>query len=151
MSVPQFGVREPGRDYPDRPAAFAVIERDGLIACVRVDWKRDQPRIDLPGGGLDPGETAGQAAVRECGEEAGLKIEVEGEPMVWADHFFVNDDGQSHNTRGAFFAGRLLGEAPELKIEEDHHLVWLSPLDAIRQLYRGSHVWAVTAWLRREG
>ena len=36
MAAPQFGEPQAGRDYPDRPAAFAVVERDGLIALVRV-------------------------------------------------------------------------------------------------------------------
>jgi len=56
--APQFGDPEPGCDYPDRPAAFAIVERDGRIACVRVAWRRGGPKIDLPGGGLDPGESA---------------------------------------------------------------------------------------------
>ena len=149
MAVPQFGYAEPGRDYPDRPAAFVVLEQGGRIACVRVAWRRGGPKIDLPGGGLDPGETAQQAAARECGEEAGLKVAVEGPPFVAADHYFINDEGASNNTRGLFFAGRLEGEAPELKIEADHSLVWLEPLAALRALDRESHAWAVAAWLRR--
>jgi 8-oxo-dGTP diphosphatase len=58
MAVPQFGEPEPGRDYPDRPAAFAVIEREGRVAVVRVTFEDGGGRTDLPGGGLDPGETA---------------------------------------------------------------------------------------------
>jgi len=149
MAVPQFGAPEPGRAYPDRPAAFAVVAREGKIACVRVAWRRGGPKLDLPGGGLDPGETAAQAAVRECGEEAGLKVAVDGEPFACADHYFVNDEGGRNNTRGQFFVARLEGEAPELKIEDDHSLVWLDPLEALRTLDRDSHAWAVAAWLRR--
>lgn len=148
-SVPQFGEREDGRDYPDRPAAFAVIEKDGKIACVRVAWRRDGPKVDLPGGGLDPGESPAAAAARECGEEAGLKVAVESEAFCRADHYFINDEGRSNNTRGGFFVGRLEAEAPELKVEDDHELVWLEPLAAIAALDRESHAWAVAAWLRR--
>jgi 8-oxo-dGTP diphosphatase len=149
MTTPQFGAREPGRDYPDRPAAFVVLACDGRIACVRVAFRRDGPKIDLPGGGLDPGETPQQAAVRECGEEAGLKIAVEDEPFARADHYFINGKGRSNNTRGAFFAARLLSEEPALKTEDDHSLLWLEPLEAIATLDRESHAWAVSAWLRR--
>ena len=149
MAVPQFGRPEPGRDYPDRPAAFVVLERAGKIACVRVAWRRGGPKIDLPGGGLDPGETPQQAAARECGEEAGLKVAVEGEAFVEADHYFINDEGAANNTRGRFFTGRLVAEAPELKIEDDHSLVWLEPMEALRALDRDAHAWAVAAWLRR--
>jgi 8-oxo-dGTP diphosphatase len=150
MSVPQFGAPEPGRDYPDRPAAFALVERDGKIALVRVSFEGGGGRTDLPGGGIDTGETAAEAAIRECGEEAGLVIEIdEPEPFAWADHFFVNEKGVARNTRGAFFAARLVREDPSLKIEDDHALVWTEPCEAIVALDRESHVWAVAAWLRR--
>ena len=147
--VPQFGEPDPGQHYPDRPAAFVVLAHDGRIACVRVAWRRDGPKIDLPGGGLDPGETPAEAAVRECGEEAGLRVSIVGEAFVRADHYFINGEGQRHNTRGLFFEARLEGEAPELKIEDDHALIWLEPLAALKALDRESHAWAVTAWLRR--
>jgi len=147
MSVPQFGRPEPGRIYPDRPAAFVVVEHEGRLAVVRVALSGGAERIDLPGGGLEPGESAAQAAARECGEEAGISVEV-GSRITCADHYFVNDSGKSHNTRGQFFVARLLAEAPELKVEDDHSLEWLEPMDALRALSREAHVWAVAAWLR---
>lgn len=148
MSIPQFGAPAAGRAYPDRPAAFVVVERDGRIAVVLVSPKNGAVRRDLPGGGIDPGETPAQAATRECGEEAGLRVAVAAEPFLRADHFFINQDGQSNNTRGVFFAGSLEAEAPELKIEDDHSLVWMAPGEALLALDRDSHAWAVAAWLR---
>lgn len=147
MNVPQFGQPEPGRSYPDRPAAFGVIERDGMIAVARVTFPGGE-RLDLPGGGIDPGETAPQAAVRECGEEVGLKVEI-GASIARADHFFVNQDGKRHNTRGEFFEATVLAEAPELKIEHDHALEWMAPHEALAKLSRESHAWAMAIWLRR--
>jgi 8-oxo-dGTP diphosphatase len=148
MTVPQFGDPEPGRDYPDRPAAFVVVERDGQIAVARVTFAKGGGRLDLPGGGIDPGETPAQAAARECGEEVGLKVAV-GELFTRADHFFANEDGETKNTRGVFFAARLVGEALGLKTEDDHALEWMAPCDALTALDRDSHVWAVAQWLRR--
>jgi 8-oxo-dGTP diphosphatase len=149
MAVPQFGEPEPGREYPDRPAAFAIVEKDGKIALVRVTFENGGGRTDLPGGGLDPGETPERAAARECGEEAGLLVEV-GELVTRADHYFVNEKGESRNTRGSFYVARLVGEDPSLKVEHDHALVWSEPLEALRRLDRDSHAWAVAAWLRRK-
>jgi len=148
MTTPQFGQPEPGRSYPDRSAAFVVAARGDQVATVQVTFAGGE-RLDLPGGGLDPGETAAEAAVRECGEEAGLKVVVDAQAFAAADHFFVDPAGHSVNTRGAFFAARVLAEAPELKIEDDHELIWMSPQEALLRLDRESHAWAMALWLRR--
>lgn len=148
MTVPQFGVAEAGSIFPDRPAAFAVIESDGLIALVQVERQGRGLVVDLPGGGIDPGETADEAAVRECGEEAGLVVAIAPAPFVRADHYFTHNDGVVRNTRGAFFEGRMTAENLALKIEADHELVWMEPLAAVVQLDRDSHAWALACWLR---
>jgi 8-oxo-dGTP diphosphatase len=147
MVVPQFGTPEPGRNYPDRPAAFAIIERDGRVALVRVSFEGGGGRTDLPGGGLDPGETAEQAAVRECGEEAGLAVAID-QVVTRADHYFVNEKDDARNTRGLFLGARLLHEDASLKTEDDHALVWTDPHEALLRLDRESHVWALACWLR---
>jgi 8-oxo-dGTP diphosphatase len=148
-AVPQFGTPQAGRVYPDRPAAFVVLEAEGRIAVARVTFAKGGGRLDLPGGGVDPGETPAAAAARECGEEVGLRVAVEAQPFTRADHFFANEDGETVNTRGLFFAARLVAEAPELKIEDDHALEWMAPHEALIALDRESHAWAVAAWLRR--
>jgi 8-oxo-dGTP diphosphatase len=148
MGVPQFGRRLPGLDYGDRPAAFVVLEHTGRIACVRVALAGGRTRTDLPGGGVDPGESEMQAGVRECAEEAGLEVRIGGEPLVRADHYFLNPQGRPHNTRGVFFRAEFIAHTPELKTEEDHTLVWLEPLEALKALDRDSHVWALSVWLR---
>lgn len=147
-AVPQFGEPEPGKAYPDRPAAFVIAERDGQIATVRVDYPDGEARLDLPGGGIDAGEDPGQAAVRECGEEAGLRVELDRE-VTRADHFFLTQQDKPVNTRGVFFAARHVADAPDLKIEDDHTLVWMTAHEALVRLDRDSHAWAVAAWLRR--
>lgn len=148
MAAPQFGVPEAGFFYPDRLAAFAVVEREGLIALVLVRDTIFGDVLDLPGGGVDPDETLRAAATRETGEEAGLRVELDLEPFVRADHFSTSYARERRNTRGSFFAGRFLAEAPELRIENDHELTWRRPSDAIMGLDRESHAWAVAAWLR---
>jgi 8-oxo-dGTP diphosphatase len=144
---PQFGDLLPGRDYADRPAAFGILERDGQVAVVKVTKPDAPPWFDLPGGGVDPGETSAQAVVREYGEEAGLKVSA-AEPFGHADQYFLNTEGVAWNNRSDFFGLELIGEDESLKVEEDHTLVWLGPLEAIASLRHDSHAWAVAAWLR---
>lgn len=146
--TPQFGTALEGRSYADRPAAFGLAERDGLIAAVRVAPEGFEPWIDLPGGGVDPGETPEVAAVRELGEETGLKVRPV-QAFARADQHFINTDGVAFNNRQTFFTLEVLAEAPGLKVEDDHTLIWLDPRDAITQLRHDSHAWAVAAWLRR--
>lgn len=148
MQTPQFGTPDPGRLYIDRPAAFGVIERGGLIAVVRIQKPVALPWLDLPGGGLDPGEGEGQAMVREVGEEAGLLVKA-GELFARADQRYVNTDGEAYNNRGAFWTATVEAEAPQLKVEDDHTLVWLDPHEALARLRHDAHAWALAAWLRR--
>ncbi len=147
MAVPQFGTREDGRDYRDRPAAFGIAHRDGRIALVRIEKPQHPAWHDLPGGALDPGETAQEAVIREFGEEAGLRVAVDRE-YARADQYFLNTDGEAFDNRAVFFTLDVAGEDPRLKVEDDHTLVWMDPHEALAILRHDAHAWAVAAWLR---
>jgi|KBSSwiStaDraftv2_1062776.scaffolds.fasta_scaffold10235_9 8-oxo-dGTP diphosphatase len=148
QAVPQFGEPQPGRDYPDRPAAFGVVERDGRIALVRIEKPGAAPWHDLPGGAIDPGETEAQALVREFAEETGMAV-VPGICFARADQYFVNTEGKPFDNRGGFWTAMVTGEDPAAKVEHDHTLVWMDPHAAIAALRHDAHAWAVAAWLRR--
>jgi 8-oxo-dGTP diphosphatase len=148
MARPQFGDPHASLIYRDRPAAFGVLERDGLVALVSIEKPGHPPWLDLPGGALDPGEDAAAALIREFGEETGLSVAA-GEVLGEADQYFINTEGDAFNNRQTLFAARLLGEAPELKVEADHTLVWLPLFDAVVRLRHDSHAWGVSLALRR--
>jgi 8-oxo-dGTP diphosphatase len=143
----QFGARIPGRDYPDRPAAFGVVEREGRIALVRITRPDAAPYLDLPGGALDPGEDDEAALVREFGEETGLSVRP-ARLLGRARQYLVKTDGETANNLCALFEAEVVGEDSALKIEDDHALVWLDPHEALRRLRHDAHAWAVAAWLR---
>lgn len=142
----QFGEREAGRDYKDRPCAFGVAERDGRIALVHVR-KPEHEFHDLPGGAIDPGEGEAEALVREFGEETGLRVRA-GEVFTRAEQFMVKEEGQAVNNLCAFFAAEVDGEDAALKVEDDHTLVWVEPYKALTLLRHEAHAWALLAWLR---
>ncbi|GGN03227.1 MutT/NUDIX family protein [Terrabacter tumescens] len=58
-------------------AAFCLV-RDGRLLTVR---KSGSSRFMLPGGKIDPGESAREAAVREVMEEVGVDVSAVGEPL----------------------------------------------------------------------
>jgi 8-oxo-dGTP diphosphatase len=60
---------------PPRPAAIAVVRRDGRFLLVRRANPPDPGRWGFPGGKVEPGETVAQAAVRELAEETGVTAE----------------------------------------------------------------------------
>jgi ADP-ribose pyrophosphatase YjhB (NUDIX family) len=68
------------------PAASIAVFRDGKVLLAL----RARPRLwSLPGGRIEPGETAEQAALRELREEVGIEAEVAGpageREAVWRD------------------------------------------------------------------
>ncbi|HEY9391346.1 MAG TPA: NUDIX domain-containing protein [Mycobacteriales bacterium] len=55
-------------------AGAVVRDDDGRLLVVRRGHEPDRGRWSLPGGRLEPGETAAAAAVREVNEETGLVV-----------------------------------------------------------------------------
>ncbi len=62
----------PGQTYTPRPGVYAIIEAgDGILATFQEEpW----PELQLPGGGIDPGEAPIVALHREVMEETGYRI-----------------------------------------------------------------------------
>ena len=58
----------------DGAIAAAVIVRDGTVLLIRRRQKEGTLLWALPSGGVEPGETAEQAAERETQEEVGLTV-----------------------------------------------------------------------------
>lgn len=75
MSAQPFLNLSPGEDRIGRACAW--IEHEGRVLLVA----RDSWGWTLPGGGIHPGETSQQAAVREAWEECGANCEVVGKAV----------------------------------------------------------------------
>jgi 8-oxo-dGTP diphosphatase len=58
-----------------RKIARAIVIHDGRLLAIRRR-RGDERFCTLPGGGIDPGETGFQAAIREVSEETSLDVSV---------------------------------------------------------------------------
>ena len=71
--IPRYGTpREAGRKYTMRRGAYAILWRDGQVLLTHQ--QEPAPEFQLPGGGIDPGESPLRALHREVFEETGWSI-----------------------------------------------------------------------------
>jgi len=63
----------PGQTYRTRPGAYAIIREGGDVLVT----ESPDGEVQLPGGGIDPGEGVLRALHRECREETGWTIRIE--------------------------------------------------------------------------
>ncbi len=145
MELQQFGRQLEGLDYRPRSGAYGILIRDGRIVCARVGY--GPFTYDLPGGGIDPGETPEMAVEREFVEETGLRVRVTGK-VTEILHYWIDNDGKPFNNHSHFFTVELLEDAPHLKVEPDHERVWLTPEQTLVNLKNEGYAWAVVLWLR---
>jgi 8-oxo-dGTP diphosphatase len=137
MTIPEFGERIPGKDYRPRPGAYAVIVDDhGRLALFH---KKD--RYFLPGGGIEPGETAEEALSREVREEIGWTFEI-GRKIGEATQYVISKHDKHFAIQGTYYEARLLQQVGQPE-EPGDELVWLPQPEAIALLPRQSDAWAI--------
>ena len=72
-------------------AQLLVVDEEGFALFVKP---RYAPRWQFPGGAVDPGETALEAAVRETLEETGLMVQ--GDAELWGLYFNAQLNRRDH-------------------------------------------------------
>lgn len=75
-----------------RPTALVVLRRAAEILVIRSTQPGGEPFLRLPGGGIEPGERAVQAAVREVREEVGATL-VGPRLLGVVEHLFLGGNG----------------------------------------------------------
>ena len=134
----QFGKVEDPRGYPPRPSAYAVIVRDdGRILAVV-----DGPETLLPGGGIDDGESAEAAVVREIKEETGYSSVILSKIGDANEYILLPKQHRNVNKISAFYLAELTG-APDPAVVPEHEPIWLLPDAFVSRTSHESHAWAV--------
>ncbi|MFD6530426.1 NUDIX domain-containing protein [Streptomyces sp. NPDC060184] len=91
--------KDPTTSVPKRVRAGAIVIRDGQILLIRQSDRR-YTWYEIPGGGVEAGETLHEAVVRELREETALGGSVAGEvARVWKEgtrqhYFLVHAEGE---------------------------------------------------------
>jgi ADP-ribose pyrophosphatase YjhB (NUDIX family) len=91
------------------PAVSVIItDPGGHLLLIR---RTDNNYWSIPGGGVEPGESVSQAAVREVKEETGIDCEVTGLVGIYSDprHVAAYDDGEIRQEFSICFTAQLLG------------------------------------------
>jgi len=121
------------RLYPGRPivGVGVLIEVDGRYLLVKRAAEPDAGLWSIPGGLIEVGEKAADAAVREALEETGLSVEIMNRVDV-VDKIVRDDDGdvKYHFIIIDFLARPLSGEMRPMDDALD--AAWAAPEDFIK-------------------
>jgi 8-oxo-dGTP diphosphatase len=111
------------------PSVFVAVRWvGGRLLLVR---RCDSGAWELPGGRVDVGETAVEAAVRETAEEAGVRVQVTGLAGLFTDpgHVIRSPGGEVRQQFALLFRARWLGGVPRGDLHETSDAAWVPLAD----------------------
>jgi len=111
------------------PSVFVAVRwHHGTLLLVR---RCDSGFWELPGGRVDVGESAVDAAVREVAEETGVQVTVTGLVGLSTDpgHVIRATDGEVRQQFAVLFRARPVGGEPRGDRYETSEAAWVAPAD----------------------
>lgn len=119
----------PGKPYRDRPGAYGIlVGADGMLLLVEQDGE-----LQLPGGGIDPGESPIQALHREVREETGWRVANPIRFGAFQRFAYLPDYGYWARKVQAIYLARAVRDLGVV-LEPGHVPVWMPPATAARAL-----------------
>ena len=147
--IRRFGT-PPRRDraYRRRVGAYAILPRRGALLLTHQSLPR--PELQLPGGGIDPGESPLAALHREVLEETGWKIAAPRRLGAFRRFAYMPDyDLWAEKVCLVYVAHPV--RALHGPTEPGHRAVWLPASAAAARLGNGGDRHFAAQWLRRVG
>lgn len=133
-----FGEPLPGRTHLRRPSAYALVKNEHAeFAIVRT-----RRGLFLPGGGIEPGETAAEAVARETREECGLLVRPKRE-LGRAVQLVHSRGGELTFEKMSEFWWAELVKERVADPEPGNELVWLLAVEARGRMFHESQAWAL--------
>lgn len=130
--IPRFGQSpDARRRYRLRPGAYAILPRNGaLLLTLQAS---PLPEVQLPGGGIDPGEAPIRALHREVIEETGWRIAAPRRLGAFRRFVFMPGYNVWAEKLYTIYAAHPVAPIADIK-EPDHSAVWLPPEEAVHAL-----------------
>ncbi|MGB0966564.1 MAG: NUDIX hydrolase [Halocynthiibacter sp.] len=143
--IRRFGEpRRPDVKYRHRPGAYAILPLDGQLLLTQQDWVDSE--LQLPGGGIDPGESPIAALHREVMEETGWRIANPRFLLTWRRFAWLPDYKFWAEKLCHIYVARPV-RALGPPTEENHVAQWTSVSDAPDLLTNQGDAYAVSKYL----
>ena len=120
-----------GQQYTLRAGVYAILPNAGQLLLTYQAAPHYE--FQLPGGGIDPGESAIQALHREVFEETGWRISTPRKIGAFRRFVYMPDyDMHAEKICHVYIARPVLRLGPPA--EDGHEAVWMDPAVALRLL-----------------
>lgn len=127
MQVRRYGGSpETGQSYRDRPGCYAMVVRGGE-ALLTIEHGQDRSEVQLPGGGVDPGEPFLAALHREVMEETGWRIGPARLAGIYQSYRYMPQYGFHARKVHRIYVARAVARLSE-PLEAHHDAFW-APFD----------------------